>query len=97
MYLTLTLTLTLTLKIEASAIEEPEDPAWTKVRNLLQSDDVEEVIKGMNAVLEESDEATMLLDKFYWEIIPTVAKSVGLDEKNDAVSLLAEKASIGGE
>ncbi len=67
------------------------------MRNLLQSDDVEEVIKGMNAMLEESDEATMLLDEYYWDVVPAVAKSVGLDEKNDEVSLLAKKASIGGE
>ncbi len=64
------------------------------MRDLLRSDDFEEVIKGMNELLEESDEATMLLDKYYWDIIPTVAKSVGLKEKSGAVSNLAEKASI---
>ncbi len=64
------------------------------MRNLLESDDDEEVIKGMNAVLEDSEEATILLDKYYWDIVPIVTKSVGLDEKSDAVSLLAEKASI---
>eukprot|EP01084_Bolivina_argentea_P161958 281867_1 len=76
---------------EAPIREEPEDPVWTNVRDLLQSNDVEEVLKGMNAMLEESDEATMLLDEYYWDVVPAVAKSVDLDEKNDDVSLLAKK------
>ncbi len=67
------------------------------MRDLLQSNDVEEVLKGMNVMLEESDEATMLLDEYYWDVVPAVAKSVDLDEKNDDVSLLAKKESIGEE
>ncbi len=66
------------------------------MRDLLQSDDVEEVVKGMNVMLEESDEATMLLNEYYWDVVPAVVQSVGSDEKSGNVSLLAKKASFGG-